>query len=75
MFFVIACMNVDVEQMPEHTGLTRVTEEAPQYHYGKNDIRQFFFDAIISNYIIVKVTVFFGWNGAYGNTITLQLQM
>ena len=42
MFFVIACMNVDVEQMLEHTGLTRVTEESPEYHSSKNDIRQFF---------------------------------
>ena len=39
---MFACKNVDVEQMPEHTGLTRVTEEAPEYHSGKNDIRQFF---------------------------------
>ena len=60
MFFVIACMNVDAEQMPEHTGLTRVTEEAPESHSGKYDIRQFFFDAITTNYITVKVTFCLG---------------
>ena len=43
MFFVIACMNVDVEQMPEHTGLKRVTEEAPEYHFAKMISGSFFF--------------------------------